>query len=346
LGWITLNNMARVGANYAALHPQAWPGSSTDPVQVQYRALMMSSMNTTDCAPVPSSLPDPSFGPNRDPGSFVRVDLTCRFQPITPLIGNIVGSIVSVSTHSVFAIGQGCIADCPTFGPSPTPSSGTLDNCRTIPTMVDQSVAGARLAWANAGFLGSNFSPTSGLDTRTVTSQTVTPAPDAQPCPSGKAFFNASVSVTIAPLPTPPPSPTCLYVPNVRGMLVSDARAAWTSTGFTGQFAPGGQDSMIVISQTTTPDSQPGDCLDPDTSIVVSYTSAPPPPPAPPCKVPSLVNTSSNGASGTWTGAGFTAGNLSYVTNGGHPLPYTIRSQTLVGGTYVACSASIVLSWK
>jgi len=31
-GWITLNNMARVGANYAALHRDSWttPGSPAD----------------------------------------------------------------------------------------------------------------------------------------------------------------------------------------------------------------------------------------------------------------------------------------------------------------------------
>ena len=30
-GWVTLQNAARIGANYAALHPTAW-GATPDPV--------------------------------------------------------------------------------------------------------------------------------------------------------------------------------------------------------------------------------------------------------------------------------------------------------------------------
>lgn len=67
----------------------------------------------------------------------------------------------------------------------------------------------------------------------------------------------------------------------------------------------------------------------------------PPPPPPPPCKVPSFVNTSTSLAIGTWTGAGFVGSNLTFKPTGG--LPWTIKSQTLVGGTWVSCASSIEL---
>jgi hypothetical protein len=346
VGWITLNNMARVGANFAAEHPNAWPGSPTDPLQVLYRQQMTANMDTTDCPPVPTPLPDPSFGPTRNPGDTVRVDLSCQFRPLTPLVTAIVGQVVTVTTHSAFAIASGCIAACPTFGPGPTPSTTPVDNCRTVPNLVNLSVAGARLAWTNAGFLATTFSPATGLDTQTVASQTVTEPADATPCDAGEAFFSSTVAVTVAPLPSPPAGSTCLVVPNLLGMLVGDARAAWTAASFTGAFTPTGQDSMIVNGQVTTPASQPGDCLDATASVAVSYGAAPPPPPAAPCKVPSFVNTSSNDALASWTSAGFAAGKLSFATNPGHPLPYTVKSQTLVGGTYVGCSSAITLSWQ
>jgi len=347
VGWITLNNMARVGANFAAEHPNAWPGSPTDPLQVLYRQQMTANMDTTDCPPVPMPLPDPSFGTSRVPGvDLVRLDLTCQFRPLTPLVSAVVGQLVTVSTSSTFTIASGCIAACPTFGPGPTPSASAIDNCRTVPNLVNLSVAGARLAWTNAGFLATNFSPATGLDTQTVASQAITPPADATPCDPGEAFFSSAVVVAVTPLPSPSPGATCLVVPNVLGMLVADARTAWTSAGFTGTFTPTGQDTMIVNGQVTTPASQPGDCLDAMASIAVSYSPAPPPPPAAPCKVPSFVNTSSSDAPASWTGAGFAAGNLSFDTNGGHPLPYVVKSQTLVGGTYVGCSSAITLSWK
>ena len=57
-GWITLNNMARVGANYAALHRDSWttPGSPAD--RQEYLDLMAASADRLGCA-VPNPLPQP-----------------------------------------------------------------------------------------------------------------------------------------------------------------------------------------------------------------------------------------------------------------------------------------------
>ena len=124
-------------------------------------------------------------------------------------------------------------------------------------------------------------------------------------------------------------------------MTVAAARTSWTGAGFTGAFLPTGNDTRVVIDQVTDPASSPGDCVEPITSVTVSHGPPPAPPPPPPCKVPSFTNTASAAATGTWTGAGFAAGNISFKPQN---RSFTIQSQTLVGGTYVACTSSIQVS--
>jgi hypothetical protein len=336
LGWVTLNNMARVGANYAALHASAWgtPGNATQ--QAEYAALIDANKNFINCDY--TTPPAPIFGATQDPGDQVRVTLTCGYAISTPFVQAVLGSVVALRASSSFPISEGCIANCGSGGGAPPPPPPPTDNCRYVPTMVDISVAGARNAWVSAGFVASNFSAPTNSDTRTVASASLTLPPDAETCPSGKAFFAASVTVTLKPLVTPKPTPTCLYVPDIINISVADARSAWTGAGFTGAFAPAtGQDTQFVTGQSTSPTSQPGDCLEPDATMGVTYGPAPPAPPAAPCKVPSLVNTWSGNATTTWTQAGFSSPNLTFKGN----TPYTIGSQTLVGNTYYSCDATM-----
>jgi hypothetical protein len=336
LGWVTLNNMARVGANYAALHASAWgtPGNAAQ--QAEYAALIDANKNFINCDY--TTPPPPVFGATQDPGDQVRVTLTCGYAIATPFVQAVLGNVVALRASSSFPITAGCIANCGSGGGAPPPPPPPTDNCRDVPTMVDMSVAGARNAWVSAGFMVSNFSAPPNSDTRTVASASITPPADAEPCPSGKAFFAASVTVILKPLVTPKPTPTCLYVPNVTNVSVADARSAWTGAGFTGAFAPAsGQDTLFVTGQSTSPPSQPGDCLEPDATMDVTYGPAPPAPPPMPCKVPSLVNTWSGTASTTWSQAGFSGPNLTFKGN----TPYTIGSQTLVGNTYYSCDVAM-----
>ncbi len=65
--------------------------------------------------------------------------------------------------------------------------------------------------------------------------------------------------------PTPSPSPKACYAPQMTGLTVADARAAWIDAGFTGQFktVPGnGQDGWIVTAQVPTHPSSALDCGD------------------------------------------------------------------------------------
>jgi hypothetical protein len=215
-----------------------------------------------------------------------------------------------------------------------------------VPDMVGLSVLGARDVWAAAGFSVANFSPSSSAnDPRTVDGQTVTEPSNTEGCTGTKRFVFASVTVSFVPLPTPAQTPWCLFVPNLRGVTVDQARSTWTDSGLGGTFTPAtGFGDRIVTDQFTTPVTAPDDCVGPvppiDT-VQVSYGSALPPPPAQPCLVPSFSNDESAGATSKWTSAGFT-GEITFKNP--NKLPYTIKSQSLVGGTFVACTAGITLS--
>ena len=59
LGWVTLTNVARIGANFAAQNPTAWQTTNTT-VQTTYQTLMKRDAQGIDCT-LPSTLPAPSF---------------------------------------------------------------------------------------------------------------------------------------------------------------------------------------------------------------------------------------------------------------------------------------------
>lgn len=342
MGWVGLRDMAQVGANYAALHQDTWPATTTQQLasRQKYNDLINASKSTIDCAPVLAAgrYPDPVFSATRDPGQPVTVSLSCNFTLLSPFLSAFLSNPVIVGSASVMPITNGCVANCGSSGPNPSSTPGTAaDNCRIVPTMVDISVAGARNRWVAAGFLAANFHAPSGSDSRTVAAQSITVPPDADTCPAGKAFVFASVSVTVTDLVVPKPTATCVYVPNMLGMTVAAGRSEW-ATQFTGVFAPAtGQDAQIIDAQLTVPASSPGDCVEPAATVDVTYSAPPPPPPPAPCLVPSLVNTASATAISTWTGQGFIAANLTFK----HRIPYTIRSQSLVGNTYWPCSSSM-----
>ena len=107
-GWINLQNAARVGANYAALHPDAWgtPGDAT--AQAAYVAQIQNDATTINCA-LPLPLPAPTFPDGSVLGGRAQVTLTCRFAVITPVISAIVGSPVSLGASAVFPIRAGLV---------------------------------------------------------------------------------------------------------------------------------------------------------------------------------------------------------------------------------------------
>lgn len=334
MGWITINGMARIGANYAAQHPHAWTTPGDPAARAEYLSLMSASQGALNCALV--APPAPSFPEGRSVGKPAMVNIDCNFRLSAPLISMVTGNPVRVSASTTFPIAYGCGAGCPPPPPLETPPP-PVDNCRTVPTMSGLSLLGARHSWVAAGFLDSKVTvPPASVPTDTVAAAALTAPPGGDFCPAGKMFF--STAVTFAVTTPEPVVPPCLTLPNVKGMAVAEARAAWVATEFTGMFTPdAGSDASIVVSQNATPAAAPGACVDPGTELAVVYGAPPPPPPPAPCKVPSLVNTSTASAGSTWTSSGFVVTNLTFRGS----TPYTIKTQTLVGGTWVACQSTM-----
>jgi uncharacterized membrane protein len=111
LGWVELNNVVREAANFAAQNPTAWNSVNPDATaQAEYARLVTADAAGISCT-LPNPLPTPSFpnganGPNAI-GQPVAVGITCNFGLITPVIGNIVGNPLHVSSSAAFPIRDG-----------------------------------------------------------------------------------------------------------------------------------------------------------------------------------------------------------------------------------------------
>jgi PKD repeat protein len=117
LGWINLNNTARIAANYAASN--AVQLNSGDAVAVAtYNKLVTDDASATNCTP-PAPLPPPTYTPDTALGSSATVQVSCSFKIFTPIISSILGNNVTVSSSAVFPIRRGVIAGVPPGGPAP-----------------------------------------------------------------------------------------------------------------------------------------------------------------------------------------------------------------------------------
>jgi Flp pilus assembly protein TadG len=123
LGYINIQNMARIAANYAANNPLAWGATPDTAVQLRYRNQILEDMAATNCvlpvaggAPV---IPSPTFvdanadGTTGGLGDMVRVQLNCSFTVATPMISGILGGSVAVSAESDFPVKAGMTAVVP-----------------------------------------------------------------------------------------------------------------------------------------------------------------------------------------------------------------------------------------
>jgi len=112
LGYINVQNMARVAANFAANN--ATDLAAGNPVTLaRYQNQIALDAAATNCRLPGGTAPAPSFtdvnldGTSTGIGDNAKVGLTCTFNVITPIISNIVGNSLTVSTAVVFPIKSG-----------------------------------------------------------------------------------------------------------------------------------------------------------------------------------------------------------------------------------------------
>ena len=108
--WVTLNNAARVAANYAGLNPDAsFAAAST------YDGLIRSDGSNATCPIAAGAPPQPAFADSaidtnattKDLGDDVTVTVSCPFRLITPINGGVLGTPLTISASSTFTIRNG-----------------------------------------------------------------------------------------------------------------------------------------------------------------------------------------------------------------------------------------------
>lgn len=172
-GWVNLQNAARIGANYAALHPTAWGATPDLAAQAVYNQQIRDEAAAINCV-LPATLPAPTFtaGGSTSLGE-ARVDLSCRFDVI---VSKLVGvQTLSLGSNAVFPIRTGTLpAAPPTSTPPPTPTPAptpTPTAMCTVPVLLGTAVDGAANAWAAAGFDVLNLNISLGNGNYTVQSE-------------------------------------------------------------------------------------------------------------------------------------------------------------------------------
>lgn len=337
--WVGLQQAARIGANHASLDPRT--------VSTDLPAIIQSETDVISCEPgsLSANVIYTRAGSqiaNAQVGDYARVTLSCDFQLLTPLAGIFFGDPVAMVAVSSFPVRTGCV-NCGT-GSGGEPPPPPPEQCRAVPDFEGMSVAGARLAWQSAGFTGT-FDASGAGDYETVDPNSVTVLPTDEACTDPFAIFFADVTVDTLTADT---GVGCNVIPNLIGLPIVDARAAWATSAFAGTgFAPPPLDpdpDAAVTSQTTDPTgSTPGvSCLVPGTEVTgisVDVGDPWPDPPPAPCQVPHLIDKTRPVGQSQWYGAGFAAGTFS-PTNGN----FTIKSQSLVGLSYVPCASTITVS--
>lgn len=147
LGYINIQNMARIAANFAADNPDAWTGT-VDPVkaakQASYQNQILGDASATNCdLPVVSgkkTAPPPTFSDADADGTYeigdtAHVSLTCTFHVITPVIANIVGGSIQVSASSVFPVKTAMTSSGAGYGgPIPPPVAAFTGNAVVAPS--------------------------------------------------------------------------------------------------------------------------------------------------------------------------------------------------------------------
>lgn len=149
LGWVNLNNTARIAANYAAVNaPLLAAGNGA--ALAAYRELIQNDAETINCV-LPDPVPGPTYPAGTGLGADAEVSITCEFSIITPIISSILGTPIDVSASAIFPIRTGVVAGVPGGGP-PAPVaafnvSPATGDAPLVVTFSDVSVNNTTWAW-------------------------------------------------------------------------------------------------------------------------------------------------------------------------------------------------------
>jgi len=362
LGYINLQNMARIAANSAANHPDAWAGTGNTAAKAAYQNEILGDAVASNCdlpkvagvqtAP-PPTFSDADADGKYEIGDTAQVSITCQFHVITPVISNIVGGSVSVSASSVFPVKSGMTDPGAGAGPGIPPTAAFTGNAAVSPSTLsgtapftvvfrDTSGGGTPTAWA--------------WDFNDPTSATPTsPLRD----PLGHTFSNAGSYVVSMQATNAYGSSTAFMTITVTDATTVDFHAdrqsvtVGTTVTFTNTSSPGtsydwtfgaGEGTATGVGPVTHRYNTAGTYA---VSLTVTYASGPVLLNRPAyitvsaanCVVPSFDGVHRNSAQSTWNAAGFTG----IVSDGPNPPNgnYVITSQSIQATLLYPCNTNI-----
>jgi PKD repeat protein len=256
LGYINLQNMARIAANYAANNPNAWLLNDSATI-TKYQNQVKADAAATNCTLSPATPANPTFSDANGDGTAyglgdrASVAFTCTFKVITPIISNIVGGNVSVSASAVFPVksaltgaggGGACTPPVARISAAPTTGTAPLDV-----TFADASTGGPGTAWT---WDFGDGTPTSGaknpgVHTFTASGTYVVTLTVSNLCASSVTSPGTTISVSVA-------GPALCTVPDLShgSPKFSEAQAIWNAAGFTTTVVRGtGNNDFNIKSQ-------------------------------------------------------------------------------------------------
>lgn len=141
-GWVGIQNIARISANFASVHPEAFNPATPNSIikqqlVAQYNQEVVNDVGSLNCAPrptltpSPTNIPQPVFSDNTgngliyDQGDQATVTVTCRFSLITPLANTFFGGGVNIAANAIFTLRGGAIEGIPTPIPSASASASS-----------------------------------------------------------------------------------------------------------------------------------------------------------------------------------------------------------------------------
>jgi Flp pilus assembly protein TadG len=386
LGWINLQNMTRIAANFAANNPTAWTGTGDATIQLQYKNQVLADASASNCV-LPTDdvsgvtkVPPPTFtyaNGHGTPGlgDTAQVGISCRFGVITPVISNILGGQVNVSSSSVFPVKSGMTGTGGAGGGGSKPNAAFTGNGMTNTTTVNGTTTTTTVSGPSPFVVQfrdtSGGSPTiwswnfgGGVLASDGTSLTSTAQDPLDVTFTGPATYTVSMTATNALGSSGPVTQTVVVTAAIAVNFTSIPGPADITAGqsvdFTSTATPGGTaydwnfgDGSAHGTTATVTHTYSTSTGSPFTvTLIVTYPTGPVSLTKVAyvtfkvglCTVPSLNGVKRNSAQGIWNGAPY---NLTGTVSDG-PVPpngnYTITSQSLTALSSVPCDSNIVVN--